>query len=151
MTLRLLLVGSAGGHLAQLESMRPWWGAHRRWWVTFDTPDARSVLSGERVIWGRHSDARSVLPVLRSLLLAVTTVARLRPDAVVTTGASIGVMFIVVARLLGIPTVYVEVFDRIRRPSLSGRIAYRIADEFAVQWREQLVAYPRAQLVGPLL
>ena len=37
-----LLVGSSGGHLAQLLELEPWWRSWRRTWVTFETADAVS-------------------------------------------------------------------------------------------------------------
>ena len=33
---RLALVGSSGGHLAQLLAFEPFWGDHDRFWVTFE-------------------------------------------------------------------------------------------------------------------
>lgn len=146
-----MLVGSAGGHLAQLMRLRPWWQDHERTWVTFDKPDARSLLADESVIWAYHPTTRNIPNLVRNLVLAVRHVHRVRPDVVVSTGAAVAVPFFVVARLLRIPVVYVEVFDRIDSPTLSGRLCRPISTRFCVQWPEQQAHYRGSVVIGPLL
>ncbi len=55
-----MFVASNGGHLAQLLQLEPWWREHRRTWVTFDKPDARSTLVGETVVYAHHPTTRHV-------------------------------------------------------------------------------------------
>lgn len=147
----VLLVGSAGGHLAQLYALRPWWGRRPRAWVTFPSADSRSLLAGERVFDAYAPTTRSVPNLLRNTLLAWRVLRRLRPATVVSTGAGVAFPFFVVARLLGIRTVYLEVFDRLETRTLTGRLCYPFTDRFLVQWEEQVRLYPKARLVGPLL
>jgi hypothetical protein len=59
--------------------------------------------------------------------------------------------FFVVGRILGVRTVYLEVYDRITRPTLTGRLCYPLADMFLLQWPEQAGRYPRGQVIGCLL
>ena len=47
MTRRVCIVASSGGHLAQLHCLDAWWARHERVWVTFDKPDAVSLLKDE--------------------------------------------------------------------------------------------------------
>lgn len=148
---RVLLVGSGGGHLAQLISLRPWWQDHDRTWVSFDMPDARSLLAGEEVVWAFHPTSRNIPNLVRNLGLAVRTVRRLRPDLVVSTGAGVAVPFFVIAWVLRIPTVYVEVFDRIDSPTLTGRLCRPFTTRFCVQWPEQQALYKDTVVIGPLL
>jgi hypothetical protein len=145
-----MLVGSAGGHLAQLMRLRPWWQDHDRTWVTFDKPSAGAV-AGDRVVFAHHPTTRNIPNLVRNFVLAVRHVRRVRPDLVVSTGAAVAVPFFVVARLLRIPVVYVEVFDRIDSPTLSGRLCRPIATRFCVQWPEQQAHYPGSIVIGPLL
>jgi hypothetical protein len=145
------LVCSSGGHLAQLYRLRPWWGGLERFWVSFDTVDATSLLSDERVIWAHHPTTRNLPNAIRNLRLAWRVLRRERPDLVVSDGAGVAVPFFAVAKLLGIKTVYIEVYDRIETRTLTGRLCYPMTDLFCVQWYEQLALYPRAELIGPLL
>lgn len=148
---KLLFVGSSGGHLAQMWSMRSWWTEHQRAWVTFDTADAESVLRDERVWWAYRPTTRNVPNAVRNLFLAVRVLVSFRPDVVVSTGAASAVPFFLVARLLGIRTVYVEVYDRISLATMSGRLCGPLSSLFCVQWDEQLDVYPGATVIGPLL
>ena len=43
----VLFACSAGGHLAQLLQLRPWFDQRERMWVTFELPDAVSLLADE--------------------------------------------------------------------------------------------------------
>lgn len=147
----VLLVGSSGGHLAQLMNLRPWWGGLTRSWVTFDTPDALGHLRDERVVWGHHPTTRSLPNLARNTVLAWKVLRRERPSIVVSTGAGLAVPFFVLGRLLGACTVYIEVFDRIDSATLTGRLVRPFTTVMCVQWPEQRSLYPRAHVIGPLL
>ncbi|WP_445154382.1 PssD/Cps14F family polysaccharide biosynthesis glycosyltransferase [Arthrobacter sp. Hor0625] len=149
---RILLVGSSGGHLAQLMSLRPWWSAHERAWVTFPTEDAKSNLEAETdVSWAYSPTTRNIPNLLRNARLAYLVIRRFRPTVVVSTGAGSAFPFFVVARAMGIATVYIEVYDRVESPTLTGRLCRPFSDLMLVQWREQLGLYRGAQLLGRLL
>jgi UDP-N-acetylglucosamine:LPS N-acetylglucosamine transferase len=148
---RALLVGSSGGHLAQLIALHPWWSEMERHWVTFDTPDARSALRDEAVTWAYHPTTRNVPNLVRNTVQAVRELRRHRPDVVVSTGAGVALPYFVLARAMGVLTVYVEVYDRVDTATLTGRLCRPFTRLMLVQWPEQLGLYRDAQLVGPLL
>lgn len=149
--LRVLLVGSSGGHLAQLAALAPWSDRHDRHWVCFDTPDALSVLAGESVDWAYHPTTRSLRNLARNLVLAWRVVRRERPDVVLSTGAGVALPFFVLARLHGVPTVFLEVYDRLDTPTLTGRLVRPFATRMLVQWDEQRDLYAGAEVVGCVL
>lgn len=49
-------------------------------------------------------------------------------------------------KLFGAKLIYVEVFDRIDKPTMSGKMVYPIADKFIVQWEEQKQVYKKATI-----
>jgi beta-1,4-N-acetylglucosaminyltransferase len=146
----ILLVCSSGGHLAQLMRLQPWWTQHDRTWACFRLPDAESLLAGERVTWVHHPTTRNVINLGRNLVLAIRTLRRERPDVIVSTGAGAAVPFFWVGRLLGCRTVYLEVYDRIDSPTMSGRLCSPVTDLFLVQWPEQEPLYRHSVTSGPL-
>lgn len=148
---RLLLVCSSGGHLAQLHRLQPWWSLYERTWVTFKTPDAEALLPGERVTWAYHPTTRNVPNAVRNFGLALRLLRRRRPDLVVSDGAGVAFPFFVAAKLLGIRTMYLEVYDRIDSPTLTGRLCAPLTDLFLLQWEEQKRFYPRGHVVGAVL
>jgi hypothetical protein len=69
---------------------------------------------------------------------------------VVSDGAAVAFPFFIVARILRIPTVYLEVYDRIDSPTLTGRLCRPLSSLFLVQWEEQCRFYPGARVIGGL-
>lgn len=145
---RVLFVCSSGGHLVQLARLRPWWESRDRGWVTFSGPDAKSLLAGERVWPAYEPTTRNVKNAARNLVLAFRVLRQYRPDVVVSSGAGVAFPFFLVAKLHRIPTVYLEVYDRIELPTLTGKLCYPISDLFLLQWPEQRRNYPRGVVIG---
>ena len=149
--LRLLLVASSGGHLTTLYGLKPWWERHDRRWVSFDKAHSRSLLAGERVAWAYHPTTRNIPNAARNLRLAGRLLDSFRPDVVITAGAGVGVPFVLAGRAKGCTTVFVEAFERVESPSLSGRLCSPFVDLMAIQLEEQRRFYPRGRLIGPVL
>lgn len=149
--MRVLLACSTGGHLGQLEALKPWWSEHERHWVTFDKPDAQALLAEEAVSWAFHPTTRNIPNLLRNFTVAWRVLRSFRPDVVVSTGAAVAVPIFYLARLLGMRTVYIEVYDRIESATMTGRLCRPVTDLFLVQWPEQRRLYRGAQVVGELL
>lgn len=151
---RVLLVASSGGHLSQLLALEEWWRTRERLWVTFDTEDAVSRLRIERdegVVWAHYPTTRNIPNLVRNLFLAIRLLRRDRPDAIISTGAGVAFPFFLLAKLFRIPTVYLEVYDRIDTRTLTGRLCRPLASRFCVQWDEQRTLYKDAHVVGPVL
>ena len=148
---RVLLVCSSGGHLAQLHRLDGWWRGQDRAWVTFQSADAERLLADEAVYWAYSPTTRNVINLVRNLWLAFRLLRRLRPEVVVSNGAGVAVPFFVLARLLGVRTVFVEVYDRIDSTTMTGRLCRPLSDLFLVQWPEQQALYPRSRVLGRLL
>ncbi len=149
---RALLVGSSGGHLTQLHALKPWWGEHTRGWVTFDTPDAVHTLANEeQVWWAYHPTTRSLKNLVRNLGLAWKVTRSFKPTVILSTGAGVALPFFILGKLTGVRTVYIEVYDRIETPTLTGRLCRPFSDLMLVQWPEQAALYEDALVVGPLL
>jgi UDP-N-acetylglucosamine:LPS N-acetylglucosamine transferase len=145
------MVCSSGGHLAQLVSLAPWWSGRRTRWVTFPTADAQSVLAGQDVVSAHYPTTRNVPNLVRNLLLACRILLTERPRAIVSTGAGVAFPFFVFGWMLRVPTVYIEVIDRIDTPTLTGRLCRPFTSRMLVQWDEQRPLYRDAIAVGPLL
>ena len=149
--MKLLLVSSSGGHLAQLMSLRSWWTDHERVWVTSDKPDARSLLEDEVVLYAHEPTTRNPVNMVRNFSLAWSTIRREKPDVIVSTGAGVAPPFFVAAALLRVQRVYLEVYDRIDSRTMSGRLCYPLANRFLLQWEEQQRLYPKGIQIGRVL
>jgi UDP-N-acetylglucosamine:LPS N-acetylglucosamine transferase len=145
---QLLLVSSTGGHLLQLLALREAWEGFTRVWVTFDAADSRALLADAEVVHAHGPTNRNVPNLFRNLVLAVRVVRRVRPLAVVTTGAGVAVPFAWVARLYGARVVYVESLTRIEGPSLTYRLIRPVVSRTYVQWAELERAVRGSRFLG---
>ena len=73
-----------------------------------------------------------------------------RPDLIITSGAAPAIPFFWIGKLMGAKTVYIEVFDRIDKSTISGKLCYPVTDKFIVQWEEMKKVYPKAINLGSI-
>jgi UDP-N-acetylglucosamine:LPS N-acetylglucosamine transferase len=89
--------------------------------------------------------------LVRNTVLAIRVLLRERPTHILSSGAAVAVPFFWLGRVFGARTIYVEVFDRIEGPTMTGRLVRPVTHHFLVQWPEQQAFYPGSELVGPVL
>ncbi len=140
--MRVGLICSAGGHLAQLHRLELWWKLHDRFWVTLDKPDSQERLAGERVVFAHGPTNRSLGNLAKNLKLAREVLDQERPDLLVSNGAGIALPFYLMGRMMGIPLIYVEVPDRLQAPSLTGRLVRPLVDAMVLPREEQRAFFP---------
>ena len=149
--MKLCLVSSSGGHLFQLFILNKWWEKQDRFWVTFEKEDALSLLENERTYWSYFPTNRSIKNLIRNTFLALKILRKERPDVIVSTGAGVAVPFFYIGKLLGAKLIYIEVYDRINAPTLTGKLVYPVTDAFLLQWQEQKKFYRKGIVLGQLL
>lgn len=131
--------------------LKPIWSqASDRFWVTFDKEDANSLLENERVYHCYYPTNRNIPNLIKNTFLAWRVLHKERPDLIISCGAAVAVPFFFVGKLLGAKCVFVEVFDRVNKPTITGRLLNGIADLFVVQWPEQLKVYKHAVNLGSI-
>ena len=146
--MKVCLVGSSGGHLTHLYLLKEYWGKRDRIWVTFDKPDAKSILKDEKVYDCYYPTNRNFKNLVRNTFLAFKILFKERPDVIISSGAAVAVPFFWLSKLFGAKTVYIEVFDRIDKSTMTGKLVYPVTDLFIVQWDEMKKVYPRAINLG---
>lgn len=129
---RVLCVSSSGGHWHQLMAFAPAWkGLEARYACTAADAGAKFGIVDLLVI--PDCNRNTVGKFLRSIPAYVRAFHMVRPDAVVTTGALPGLVFILLARLSGAKAIWIESIANSERLSLSGRLASYLATSFFVQ------------------
>ncbi|HCE11655.1 MAG TPA: UDP-N-acetylglucosamine--LPS N-acetylglucosamine transferase [Enterococcus sp.] len=145
---KICLVGSSGGHLTHLYLLKPTWRDTKRIWVTFDKDDARFLLKNEKVYKCHYPTNRNLLNLIRNTLVAFKVIIKEKPDVIISSGAAVAVPFFYLAKLFKIKTVYIEVFDRMDSPTLTGKMVYPVTDIFIIQWEQMKKIYPKAIYLG---
>ena len=125
---RVLLAASGGGHLKQLRRLaeRLPWPVSEVVWFTSDSPQSRSMLAGEEVVFSEPAGPRDVWGTLRNARLAQELLASGDFTHAVSTGASIAVSTLPLAAAKRVSSHYVESAARVTGPSLSGRILAKV-------------------------
>lgn len=128
-----MAVASGGGHWVQLQRVMPAFEGHDVTYVTID-PTYKADVPGERVLIVRDSTRWNKLGLIILGLQVFLSLIRIRPHIVVSTGAAPGFMAIVLGRLLGAKTVWLDSIANVEEVSMSGRMVRRWAVLWLTQW-----------------
>lgn len=145
---KICLVGSSGGHLTHLYQLKDFWQNKKRFWVTFDKEDAKSLLEGEKMYPCYFPTNRNIFNLIRNTFVAFKVLFKENPDIIISSGAAVAVPFFYIGKLMGKKLVYIEIYDRIDKPTLTGKLVYPITDLFVVQWEEQTKVYKKSINLG---
>jgi beta-1,4-N-acetylglucosaminyltransferase len=147
--MKICIVSSCGGHLTEVRNFLPAYDKYDYFYVLNDHAMLPGDMEG-KTSFIAHSERD--LKFFKNLWEAFVIIRRERPDVLLSTGAGPIVPFAIVGRLLfGTKVVFVETITRINRPSLTGRIMYRLSNHFYYQWHELSTFFPRGNYGGPLL
>ena len=131
--IRIMAVASGGGHWVQLQRVMPAFEGHDVTFVTIN-PTYKADVPGERVLIVRDSTRWNKLGLIILGLQVFLSLIRIRPHIVVSTGAAPGFMAIVLGRLLGAKTVWLDSIANVEEVSMSGRMVRRWAVLWLTQW-----------------
>ena len=157
--MRLLIVLGSGGHTKEMIRLVDLLGKEHSYGYIHCADDALSLVKIKQrgpvfsVIRPRMKVMSWPIIVARTLvagLQSLWALVRFRPRAIISTGPGVAVPACVLAKALGVRVIYIETGSRVFALSSSGRILYRFADLFFVQWPELLAQYPRAIYEGRL-
>lgn len=73
---------------------------------------------------------------------------KFRPKFVVTTGAHTAGPMCVIAHIFNSKVIFIETFANSITSSVTGRVVYKFADLFIVQWEDMLKVYDKATYGG---
>lgn len=139
---KVLATASSGGHWVQLQRLRPAWDGCQVCYLTHERGHRKQVDDYARaqnqpppgfytvIDANQHRKLRLLLQIVQ----VAWVVIRVRPDIVISTGASVGVLAARIAKLTGARTVWIDSIANAEKLSLSGRIAGRFVDTWLTQW-----------------
>jgi UDP-N-acetylglucosamine:LPS N-acetylglucosamine transferase len=145
--MNLLIVSSVGGHLREVMALAPAFEGHVVGLVLNDRIVPPTAFKGQ--VWYLPHWERE-FGFIRYFPAAWRICRSFRPSAIVSAGAGPAVPFGLIGRAMGARVVFLETMTAVRRPSLTGRLMYRLADLFMYQWEELGRCYPGGQCVGPV-
>lgn len=144
--LRVCIVSSCGGHLTEVRQLKPAYDSYDHFYVLNDQARLPGDMEG-KTLFIRHSERDWLFFV--NLWEAFQILRRERPEVILSTGAGPVVPFAIIGCLFfGTKVIFVETLTRVSRPSMTGRIMYRLAHRFYYQWPQLETYFPRAKYGG---
>jgi len=142
------LVSSHGGHLTELLELASAFVDCEVFYFCYDADTTRRLPRAYLAPNRPYNPFQYLVNLIRIWKIF----SKERPDFLVSTGAEIAIPAFIVAKLLGVRSLYIECGAQYTRPSITGRVVIHLADRFMVQWPELLPAYHgRAEYRGSLI
>jgi UDP-N-acetylglucosamine:LPS N-acetylglucosamine transferase len=133
---KVIAVASIGGHWVQLLRIARPMEEHSDMIYVSTHPKCATMIEGQKFYQTTdfsRSDAWKLIP---SFFKTVRLLLKEKPDAIITTGAAPGLVFLLVGKLLGIKTIWIDSIANAEHLSASGRIASRFASRTYTQWKD---------------
>lgn len=150
---KLCLICSAGGHLTQIQQLYELYRDYDYFFITERTPFTSDMKSREKVyliplINRKHLD---FLPkLIFNFVYSIAILIKEKPDIVISTGALNTVPFCILAKFSGRKLVFIESYAKVTTPTVTGKLMYKIADLFIIQWQQLSEFYPNAVIGGSI-
>ena len=147
---KLCFAASSGGHLDELLMLLPLMERYESFLVTEKTsyqPAAGTIRRYYLLQVNRREKSclfKMLANACRSFKICLTE----RPDVTVCTGALATVPLCLLCKAFGKKLVFIESFAKVETPTLTGKLLYRFADRFYIQWPQLREHYPEAVYEG---
>lgn len=145
--LKICLAASVGGHLQELLQLRPVYEKFPHFYILNKKIPLPECMEG-RTYFITHSE-RDYKTAL-NLWEAWRILNKQRPTHFISTGAGLAVPIALAGKLFGTQSLFIESFCAIYKPTVTGRLMYRIADQFGYQWPYLAESFPNAKFTGPI-
>lgn len=142
---KICFIASSGGHFEQLMMLKPLMKKHRSFIVTEKTN--YSVNTDEKVYYlkqvNRHEIKFIPLMILNTFK-SLKIFLKEKPDVVISTGALSVIPICIISKVFRKKIIFIESFAKITSPTLTGKLIYKFADRFYIQWETLRKFYPNA-------
>lgn len=132
--IKILAVASAGGHWVELLRLQPAFNGFDVSYMSTNLSFAQTVKGHEFYCIPEVSrwNKKRLFKVAFETAKVIFTK---KPDVIISTGAAPGVMGIILGKMRGAKTIWVESMCHVEKISMSGKIARLFADQTYTQWQ----------------
>lgn len=147
---KLCFAASTGGHFEQLMMLRPLMQKYDSFILTEKT-GYRVAREGDRVYYLSQVNRKEktwLFAMLKNAFQSLWIFIKERPRVVICTGVLAMIPMCLLCKLFGGKLIYIESFAKVTSPTETGKLLYKFADRFYVQWESMLEVYPNALYLG---
>ena len=151
---KVLFISSTGGHLNELLQLRPMFKKYESYLITEKTKttidiDDKDLKEIHYLIYGtKHKPLIYIFKLLINCFKSLYYFFKIKPDVIITTGAHTAGPMCCIGKIFRKKIIYIETFANIETKTITGRLIYKFADLFIVQWESMLELYPKAVYGG---
>lgn len=148
--MKICFAASSGGHYEQLLMLKPLMKKYDSFILTEKTSyqaDLQDIRT--RYLWQVNRREKSFfLRMTVNIIKSSCIFIKERPDVVISTGVLATIPICLLAKAAGRKLIFIESFAKVTSATETGRLLYRFADQFYVQWEPMLKVYPNAIYLG---
>lgn len=146
------VVTSGGGHAFQITRLKWFFKKYSYFFVKCEKKDLIKIDKNVRSYRAFYPDSRNIPNFLRNVLLAIWIFNKEKPTILISCGAGIAVPFFFVGKwFFKTKLIFVEPYDFVEEPSMTGKLLYNRVNLFFVQHKKQKKWFPKAKYIGSLL
>lgn len=148
--MKICFIASSGGHFEQIMMLRPLMDKYESFIVTEKTN--YSVANDSIPFYYLKQVNRNEIKFLFNMIINSIKTLKIflkeKPELVISTGALATIPMCIISKLFKKKVIFIESFAKINSPTLTGKLIYKISDEFYVQWESMKKFYPKAIYKG---
>lgn len=143
-------LASSGGHLEQLMMLSPMMEMYDSFVVTEKTKYVTSEGDIKHYYLRQvNRKEKACIPnLIYNSAISLYILLKERPDVIICTGVLAMIPLCLLAKLVRKKLVYIESFAKVTSATETGKLMYRCADKFYVQWEPMLEIFPKAVYLG---
>ncbi|MFR7995422.1 MAG: PssD/Cps14F family polysaccharide biosynthesis glycosyltransferase [Clostridium sp.] len=147
---KICFTASSGGHFEQLMMLKPLMDKYKSFIVTEKT--SYSVINDNRRVYylkqvNRH-EKTFIFKMILNNFTSIKIFLKEKPDIIISTGALATIPMCMLAKVMKKKIIFIESFAKVTSPTLTGKLVYKFADQFYVQWEQMKEHYPDAICKG---
>jgi UDP-N-acetylglucosamine:LPS N-acetylglucosamine transferase len=147
---KICFAASSGGHFEQLMMLKPLMEKYDSFILTEKTRYSTSNGNIKQYYVNQinRREFTFIFKAIINTLKSINIFLKERPDVVISTGVLATIPMCLIAKMFGKKLIYIESFAKINSPTLTGKLLYKFADQFYIQWEELRKFYPNAIYKG---
>jgi len=148
--IKICFAASSGGHYEQLLMLKPLMEKYNSFVVTEETL-YKTTIKGEKMYYMKQINRKEKIFIFQMFVNTFRSLKifiKEKPDVVICTGVLAMIPICLIVKFAGKKLIYIESFAKVTSATLSGKLLYRFADQFYVQWKQMQDIYPNAIYLG---
>lgn len=148
--IKICFAASSGGHYEQLMMLKTLMEKYDSFIITEKT-DYSTITEGEKIYYMNQVNRREkdfIWTMIQNTWKSISIYKKEKPDVVICTGVLAMIPICLISKFMGKKLIYIESFAKVTSPTKTGKLLYKFADQFYVQWESMLEVYPKAIYLG---